>query len=1847
MATDYAEQLLQAMEIVMGKCLTEIAFDKTEKCTIIDDSDKKNGRYTVTNGSTRFDAFVKYPDAEYKINDSVRVSIPNGDFSQKKYIDGLNVEDNDTHPITYVSPLDTMLDMTDNIIDGEITHGLRANDKSQSEYCLWTANCTQANYRHLQNNGIYDTIAIKADFKTLLTGYNVNSGSYGLRLDMDFKPTNGTDKLIRHSAYLDSSSFFGNPYSFLIYSTQAVKFSVANIGTIQTLSLWFYQKNNFTYLTDDKKQYPLPILNANDPDYSNILLKNVYLSFGSDIADIDDNTVKLYTNEPFEYDVNPENQSYNTKGIGLLWYNKNDAGQYLGFSDGIATPPPGKKYYDEIEYLIATETDSRLLAQQGKDIPGDEAGLDLSADIVEAEQILNKLNTSISQDLFQMLHNYTARIEGIYHRENNIKTKIEKLVDSKTDADSTSAAKVSKVLTQDTEDLVNYYIANLADAKKKLEGEEYTPTTLEAKTPAEIVKLANNFIADINNLLSTATDIIDRNYVGFKSVQDTFERKFAKLIGITQSYIDSFVDLMDGNETKLNAFFKSNYNYVLYKSDIKPEDYANRYCIYWYRREPNLPLDPSERFMEKGWRRLTTAADFNYESNDTETLIHNFGLPQQTQTIDGVTYYNKRTDVASQEGVLKRLMDGSFAQEEYKVIVFYNHEMYKSESLVFTNINPPQDESASDQTGALYIEHGANSRDSYQAYGVNNCLVNAADAYIVRNLSVHYDGLLGKDEQLIDSQVFWYIPENATMLTYDLNDYGTEFTHDKYDKPDVNAPTKMDGYICFYRKIEADKNGDLITDRLNFSYHIKDYYVHSSSNNTIICKVIMKDGRELETSIMLNFSSYGTSGTDYTLTIAPAGFQSAITEDNMPQENSEEVNYLDFKITLYDYNSQEINLPLSAVQNHLDQRDGPKFLGPSMVPYDAIWKVDDEEKEDPSVVGCRIWIPTEEGGPQNQFYFGVISVTATITIEEQKDDEGKIIQKGRTVDLTSFATIPYTDRASIYQGQVFIEGPSIVVYDSTGGSPTYYKNPFKIFSKHPDFNPQKEIENVSWVIMHYDENGILINEADLKDEEDIHKYSLLFNYVPKLEGKQLIPSNMYLDSQESTGLESALYSVVCCIDNDSIGEEKPLVLWAQPIYLLKNRYASAMLNAWDGALKIDEENGTIMSSMVGAGYKTAQNTFEGVLMGDVGGQVGADNATGVGLYGYNNGAQSFHFGVDGTAFIGKSGRGRILFDGTSGTISSASYQQNRSWNEETKTYGPADAGMMIDLDDGFIDIFGASKITETTYERDGYRSHIRIDAQSPYFFIHSANQESDNKYIFYVGTDDYYLESDNYVPGKYSQVDGISVDNEGYLINKSGQYVNEYGTVVSESQKVYGRGAGTHFNLQDGRLDAYNLLLTSKNVFIDSTDMADPYFIIKDDDGCNLMYVGQTDFYIQSHTYSRRQAGDIAGTSNNVNYYYPGMKINTNGNDFLFDVQGQYQSLIKISDTEFYLQSDTYVSKANSSTGYGQGTKINLHSGAIDAYNFIIRGESSTNPYAGSYLLLDSANSELAVHLKLQDSDGTVDLDLLRVSPTSWLMQSANWQQVTNSTTSVTRATVTNGTYNVRNKPSMNGTVVSWVHNGESYTIYEISGDWWRISTGQEWVYGEAFGWSSYQEGASTTSGGSGAQIDLMEGTFIFQSDVKDDMYLKIDSGDSNYPLVIGRVSNPAFKVGWDGALYGGTTYKWSILEDGTATFKKMNANSGSLGYMYLSNCTIATGTIGGMTLSGGSLTAGNCVLSSAGITIDGVILSKGTLKYALVGGGYGISCTVYGPDGTSIGSVFVPVANYTSTVLGLTNANA
>ena len=84
MVIDYAEQILSAVDIVVQSALKDIKRDQSASCIIVDDSDRKNGRYVVQEGSVKYDAYCA--EDKYRNNDLVRVSIPNGDYTQKKYI---------------------------------------------------------------------------------------------------------------------------------------------------------------------------------------------------------------------------------------------------------------------------------------------------------------------------------------------------------------------------------------------------------------------------------------------------------------------------------------------------------------------------------------------------------------------------------------------------------------------------------------------------------------------------------------------------------------------------------------------------------------------------------------------------------------------------------------------------------------------------------------------------------------------------------------------------------------------------------------------------------------------------------------------------------------------------------------------------------------------------------------------------------------------------------------------------------------------------------------------------------------------------------------------------------------------------------------------------------------------------------------------------------------------------------------------------------------------------------------------------------------------------------------------------------------------------------------------------------------------------------------------------------------------------------------------------------------------------------------------------------------------------------------------------------------------------------
>jgi hypothetical protein len=101
------------------------------------------------------------------------------------------------------------------------------------------------------------------------------------------------------------------------------------------------------------------------------------------------------------------------------------------------------------------------------------------------------------------------------------------------------------------------------------------------------------------------------------------------------------------------------------------------------------------------------------------------------------------------------------------------------------------------------------------------------------------------------------MPSGNTMLNYGINENLEEINSDK------------SGYKCYknknkinYNFLESDKKDERV-----LYYKVSDNYNILYNNNTIMIKVKKEDGGEYEASKTFNFSSYGNSGTDYTLII--------------------------------------------------------------------------------------------------------------------------------------------------------------------------------------------------------------------------------------------------------------------------------------------------------------------------------------------------------------------------------------------------------------------------------------------------------------------------------------------------------------------------------------------------------------------------------------------------------------------------------------------------------------------------------------------------------------------------------------------------------------------------------------------------------------------------------------------------------------------------------------------------------------------------------------------------------------------------------------------------------------------
>lgn len=1847
------EQFFQSIDIILTQRLSDLSYNTTVIATVVDDSDKEKGHYIVSDGTIKFDAYSS--DVNYKIDDQVRVTILNGDWSQKKFIEGKYTDGDSTSAISYIPPLGTIMQDNQSTLDTISDFVLYAN--YSNPITVWSQQITpDSDYYTLQENGIYNVITLQGNFQTELDSAALASGNYGLLLELFIQPEVGSNTRIRKYITFDSSEMIGNPYSFVIDSHQAKQITMTSGGIVTEMILSIYQAReysinenqefvtNITPFTLRKNNAPLVGAEGDNA----IWFKNITIGFGSDLTQVQDNSLKLYTTSSTSYSYNNGvGDDTNDKYLGFVWYNKSEDNEYVGFSDGIYDVT-----YDEIQYREDSWVDNRLLAQKGKsNIPTDVTSLALAANIADSQSYMTRAYKALTTDLSSVLQSLSRQLVGT-----SLVEELNRLIRS-TNEDALLVQK-QQIAQTNAENLIAMY-SGVLEYGYNIQNDTGEANWNEAWGDADYFNAFKQAFRSDDS--QGALDIVEtfmqslkeqtavgQTLSGYRGIYNAYNFKVNKVIDFIESYLDSIIHTV-GEETPIEDIeilktYKDKTEYIEYgATDFS--DCANKYSIYWYRYHKGyVEQDEHEakyaNFLGDDWERVQVDSNNN-------TLV-NFGIPTEpgeTTTVqleDGtlkeITYY---PNSPSEAQILYRRMNPVFTEERYQVVLFYNHKMIKSNIITFENIQADQIPPSVlvDVNDTLKIEHGAYSQDHYQSYSSAYDLINIADESRSRQLRVSYDGVLAGDEALAGAGIYWYVPTNSTMLTYDKNylinnlkfdsdsissttltltgvegsiDYtytetlptsfnlvggkvGTK-TIEAWDSINKiitlnktlgeisekqvtvkgisnTTPQSRNGYVYFYKEIKysseevdaKDADGNIIygadgmpvkeiqitleeADR-HFAYKIKPYYEASAQNNTIKVEAHINNAEGEESiitgEISFTFSTFGTNGTKYTFVMTPATTQIATLNDSDAEDDIIDGS-LDLKLSLRDADNNLIPMTTNPIGIPGENGDIEEYeidayfltvgwhgAPPQERRGDIVYNQTDTDKW---------WNVDVALSTNDNYYQGIIKA------QVQYNAEGKTSADTRIIQLSSLYPVPYASSENFY-----IAGPTAIVYNNQGTISRYNDEPFKLYSRYVDsgekdsdgniiFNENVEVEDQHWTLLYYKNDGTQLTAAN-------DAYAAIVSYMPTLNSDNTImPAPMYYL------YEDGVFYVPVAVCKDSLNN----ILWSQPIVITQNQYASSTLNDWNGCLEIDEANGTILSTMIGAGVKTEQNTFEGVLMGDIeaGANFDSDNANGIGIYGFNDGAQSFHFGINGKAFLGKSGRGRIKIDGNKGTITSASYEQLRE---------SSSSGMLIDLDDGIIDMYGVNWNPEdnSKYEISDTHPHIRLSTTAtqgnPYFLITTPNitfsENADaaewvDKALIYVGLDGYYLQSENYEPGTY----------------------------FTEDAKPNEPGVGTKIDLQNGRFDAYNLLITSKNIYIDSTEGADPYFMIKDWDGHNLFYAGDSDYYLKTCSYKART-------------------VDENGN-----------------------------------VVYGSGIKIDLLGNKIDAYDFMIRGEASTGSTAGSYILLDSTTPQFTVHLK----NSSADLDLLHVSPSDFMLHSSNWSTTTKDETDTTTTAITAGGYNIRSGAGTNYSVVGSSTAGKKVTIYEgpVEGEgasgWYRIGDGQ-WIAASALSDISTNSTVSSTTG-AGMEINMNSGKITAYNSSNKNKSLLINSGNNTYPIQLGTISdNYNLKIGWDGSLRGGTTYDWSIKADGTATFNRLNANGGSLNWMSLGSATItkatiSSGTIGGCTISSGSISGSGWSLTSDKVTFNNLYANSITMD----GNSFVAKTIYYGywiPPGTGAGA--------------------
>ena len=418
----------------------------------------------------------------------------------------------------------------------------------------------------------------------------------------------------------------------------------------------------------------------------------------------------------------------------------------------------------------------------------------------------------------------------------------------------------------------------------------------------------------------------------------------------------------------------------------------------------------------------------------------------------------------------------------------------------------------------------------------------------------------------------------------------------------------------------------------------------------------------------------------------------------------------------------------------------------------------------------------------------------------------------------------------------------------------------------------------------------------------------------------------YWDKQKGTN--NIYYAVASCYHRAQDYPPSPGVAYGyvvdliQPIPMYQTPYFSSIVDTWkSGTVDLGEDDGTIKAPRFVAGTKNNNNQFNGVIIGDWGNEIGADSEviTKTGLYGFHNGNASFGFNEDGTAFIGKSGAGRILFDGTKSVIESASFAAGQ-------------IGTMLDLDDARMVFRGAQPNDEYVYaDFDTYINYVKV--------LEDTTTRND---------------------GLLSQTEFNNLQNAGVdLYTFDGSIYSKANSFNNDTTKYYKKSLGQYIEL-NAKDSTYPLKIGGQY---------DPKFKVKWDgtmeavDGKFSGTITGSEIALPNKDYPRFEVtseGQVNITYGSINLGVKGYDSNLVPNDWYFSVDNL--GTVKASNLTI----------TGGSIGLGNGNFSVTNQGVLTAQSGYIGGWAIDSTSLYSYRIADGNEDGARIKLVELNSNGTI-----------------------------------------------------------------------------------------------------------------------------------------------------------------------------------------------------------------------------------------------------------------------------------